>query len=88
MRQLAAAFKNGPICPFFNDSLESGSKLPHSEGFASQKLCGISRDGGAPRKKKMKMKASDTDDAASTLGYSPFINMLWLETVDKITASL
>jgi hypothetical protein len=27
VRQLAAAFKNGPICPFFEDSLESGSKL-------------------------------------------------------------
>jgi hypothetical protein len=26
VRQLAAAFKKGPICPFFKDSIESGSK--------------------------------------------------------------
>jgi hypothetical protein len=32
VRQLAAAFENGPMCLFFEGSLESGSKLPHSEG--------------------------------------------------------
>jgi hypothetical protein len=32
VRQLAAAFENDPICPFFKGSHESGSKLPHSEG--------------------------------------------------------
>jgi len=30
-RLFAAAFENGRMCPFFKDSLESGSKLPHSE---------------------------------------------------------
>jgi hypothetical protein len=30
-------------------SFETVSLLPHSEGFASQKLCGIGRDGGDPR---------------------------------------
>ena len=28
VRQLAAAFENSPICPYFKDSLESGSKRP------------------------------------------------------------
>jgi hypothetical protein len=31
VRQLAAAFKGGPMCLFFKGSPESGSKLPHSE---------------------------------------------------------
>jgi hypothetical protein len=35
VRQLAPAFKNGPMCLFFKASPESGSKLPHSEGFGS-----------------------------------------------------
>jgi hypothetical protein len=35
-RQLAAAFENIPMCPFLKGFHESGSKLPHSEGFASQ----------------------------------------------------
>jgi hypothetical protein len=38
-RQLAAAFDNGLACSCFKGSLESGSKLPHSKGFASPKLC-------------------------------------------------
>ena len=28
VRQLAAAFKNSPMSPFFKDALKSGSKLP------------------------------------------------------------
>ncbi len=32
VRQLAAAFENDSICMLFQDSLESGSKLPHSKG--------------------------------------------------------
>jgi hypothetical protein len=32
VRQLAAAFEYSPMCPFFKHYLESGSKLPHSEG--------------------------------------------------------
>jgi hypothetical protein len=32
VRQLAAAFVNGPMCLFFKGSPESGSKLPHSKG--------------------------------------------------------
>jgi len=32
VRQLAAAFDNGPMCLFFKGSPESGSELPHSEG--------------------------------------------------------
>jgi hypothetical protein len=29
VRLFAAAFENVPICPFFKDSLESGSEQPH-----------------------------------------------------------
>jgi hypothetical protein len=42
VRQLAAAFENGPKCLFFEDSPESGSKLPHSEGaLRARKAYGI-----------------------------------------------
>jgi hypothetical protein len=42
VRQLAAAFENGPI--------ESGSKQPHiSERLRLQKVCGIRQDAGASR---------------------------------------
>jgi hypothetical protein len=33
VRQLAAAFENNPMHPVFKSSMESGSKLPHSERF-------------------------------------------------------
>jgi hypothetical protein len=36
-RQLAAAFENSLIGMFFKRSLKSGSKLPHSKGFAAPK---------------------------------------------------
>jgi hypothetical protein len=52
VRQLAAAFDSGPIGLFFKRPLESGSEQPHiSERLRLQKLCGIRRDGGIPRKK-------------------------------------
>jgi hypothetical protein len=41
VRQLAAAFKNLPIWPFFSDSHESGSKLPHSKSFACKKYAAL-----------------------------------------------
>jgi hypothetical protein len=40
VRQLAAAFETGPMCPFFKHQVEIGSKLPHFKGFASPKLFG------------------------------------------------
>jgi hypothetical protein len=40
VRQLAAAFENGPIGLFFKRPLESGSKLPHSEGALWALCCG------------------------------------------------
>jgi hypothetical protein len=43
VRQLAAAFENGPMCPYFKDSIESGSKLPHSESFAFKNYAALSR---------------------------------------------
>jgi hypothetical protein len=48
VRQLAAAFETSPVCLLFKGLPESGSKLPQSESFALQKVCGIGRDGGAP----------------------------------------
>jgi len=42
VRQLAAAFENGPIGLFFKRPLESGSEQPHiSERLRLQKPCGI-----------------------------------------------
>jgi hypothetical protein len=46
VRQLAAAFENGPMCPYFKDSLESGSKRPKASRL--QKLCGPKQDADAP----------------------------------------
>jgi len=37
VRLFAAAFENRRMSLFFKGSLESGSKLPHSESFASPK---------------------------------------------------
>jgi hypothetical protein len=48
VRQLAAAFENSPMHLSFKGSPESGSLLPHSEGFAPKKLNG-SRDGHSLR---------------------------------------
>jgi hypothetical protein len=56
VRQLAAAFENGPTGLFFKCPLESGSELPHSKGFASKKLFGISRDGGAAAFRQFRMR--------------------------------
>jgi len=43
VRQLAAAFENGPIGPFFKRPLESGSRLP--KGFACKNYAAL---GGTP----------------------------------------
>jgi hypothetical protein len=48
VRQLAAAFKRTLEKRLNWAVFKSGSKLPHSESFAPQKVCGISRRGGAP----------------------------------------
>jgi hypothetical protein len=44
VRLFAAALRNNQN-PRFHIFIESGSKLPHSESFALQKVCGVPRRG-------------------------------------------